>query len=71
VDAGLPSLTAAIRALDLRGRRVRRTVVLFSTGDDVSGVAELGAEPVAIEAAAGAVLDALAEGPADDPERDG
>jgi len=71
VDAGLPSLTAAIRALDLRGRRVRRTVVLFSTGDDVPGVAELGAEPVAIEAAAGAVLDALAEGPADDSERDG
>ncbi|MEX2252714.1 MAG: ATP-binding protein [Thermoleophilaceae bacterium] len=62
VDAGLRSPAAAVRALDLRGRRVRRAVVLFSAGDEVSGVAELGAEPVPIEAAAGAVLDALAEG---------
>jgi signal transduction histidine kinase/DNA-binding response OmpR family regulator len=60
VDAGMRSPQAALGAIDLRGRRLGRSVVLFSTGDDAPGIANLSPEPVPIEEAAGAVLDALA-----------
>jgi CheY-like chemotaxis protein/anti-sigma regulatory factor (Ser/Thr protein kinase) len=59
VDAGIRSPHAVIEALDLRGRRLGRAVVLFSTGDDAPGVAHLGSDPVPVEDAAGAVLRAL------------
>ena len=59
VDAGIRSPQAVIKALDLRGRRLGRAVVLFSTGDDAPGVAHLGSDPVPVEDAAGAVLRTL------------
>ena len=61
VDAGMRGAQAALAALDLRGRRIGRRVVLFSTGDDVPGTATLTPEPVPIEEAAAAVLDALSD----------
>lgn len=60
VDAGMRSPQAVLGAIDLRGRRPGRRVVLFSAGDDAPGIANLTPEPVPIEEAAGAVLDALA-----------
>jgi signal transduction histidine kinase/CheY-like chemotaxis protein/HAMP domain-containing protein len=62
VDAGMRSPEAVLRALDLRGRRQGRGVVLFSSGDDAPGVANLGGDPVPLEQAAEAVLRALGEG---------
>ena len=59
VDAGMRGPDAAVQALDLRGRRTGRAVVVFSAGDDSSGAASLGAEPVPVENAAAAVLEAL------------
>ena len=59
VDAGIRSPQSVIEGLDLRGRRLGRAVVLFSTGDDAPGVADLGGEPVPVEDAAGAVLRTL------------
>ena len=59
VDAGIRSPKAVLEALDLRGRRLGRAVVMFSTGDDAPGVAHLGSEPVPVEDAAGAVLRTL------------
>jgi DNA-binding response OmpR family regulator len=70
VDAGLRDPDAILRALDLRGRRLRRSVVVFSSGDDdAQGLARLDAEPVGIEDAGATVLGLLqtepAQGPAD------
>jgi len=60
VDAGLSDTGAALRGLDLRGRRLRRSVVVFSGGDEDSpGLARLDAEPVAIEDAGATVLGLL------------
>jgi signal transduction histidine kinase/CheY-like chemotaxis protein len=59
VDAGLPRPEAALAALDLRGRRLRRSVVVFSTGDDAPGLARLDAEPVALDQAGATVLGLL------------
>jgi hypothetical protein len=59
VDAGIRSPETVVKGLDLRGRRLGRAVVLFSTGDDAPGVAHLGSEPVPVEDAAGAVLRTL------------
>jgi CheY-like chemotaxis protein len=61
VDAGMRSPQAVLRGLDLRGRRIGRAVLLFSSGDDAPGVANLGGEPVPIEGAALAVLQTLSE----------
>jgi CheY-like chemotaxis protein len=66
VDAGMRSPDAVMRALDLRGRRLGRAVVLFSAGDEAEGVANLGAEAVPIEDAALAVLQTLTPSPAAD-----
>jgi hypothetical protein len=71
VDAGMRSPPAALRALDLRGRRLGRAVVLFSTGPDSPGVAGLGLEPVPVENAAAAVLNALGSGAAGYPSSPG
>jgi signal transduction histidine kinase/CheY-like chemotaxis protein len=62
VDAGIREPDEVVRELDLRGRRSGRAVVLFSTGDDAPGVANLGASTVPLDEAAGAVLRALGEG---------
>jgi len=59
VDAGMRSPQAALAALDLRGRRLRRSVVVFSAGDDGPGIATLGADPVPVEDATAAVVGAL------------
>ena len=48
--------TGEHEALELRGRRLRRSVVVFSTGQESSGLARLDADPVPIEDAGTAVL---------------
>ena len=70
VDAGLPDPRAALAALDLRGRRLGRQVILFSAGDDAPGLARLAPDPVPIERAAEAVLAALADVPGASLRRD-
>ena len=60
VDAGMRSPQTALRALDLRGRRLRRAVLLFTTGHERADiVAALEGDPVPIEEAATAVLQVL------------
>ena len=62
VDAGMRSPQAVIQGLDLRGRRLGRAVLLFTTGEEgAQMVATLGAEPVPVEEAAAAVLQVLSE----------
>ena len=46
VDVGMCQPDAVMAALDLRGRRLRRSVVLFSTGDEPGPAGALDAEPV-------------------------
>ncbi|MCW3063248.1 MAG: hypothetical protein JWN32_420, partial [Solirubrobacterales bacterium] len=58
VDAGLRNPRAVVRALDLRGRRRRQAVIVFSQ-EDAQGAADLGVEAVPVEDAAGAVVAAL------------
>ncbi|HYB29837.1 MAG TPA: ATP-binding protein [Solirubrobacteraceae bacterium] len=61
VDVGIRNPQMAIQALDLRGRRVRRAVILVSDADTPTppGVDKLGMEVVPAEYAASAVLAAL------------
>jgi DNA-binding response OmpR family regulator len=61
VDVGIRNPQMAVQALDLRGRRVRRAVILISDGDTPTplGVDKLGMEVVPTEYAASAVLAAL------------
>jgi CheY-like chemotaxis protein/anti-sigma regulatory factor (Ser/Thr protein kinase) len=59
VDAGMRSPQAALTQLDLRGRRLRRSVVVFSTGDDSPGIARLDPDPMPVEDATQAIVDAL------------
>jgi signal transduction histidine kinase/CheY-like chemotaxis protein len=62
VDAGLRSPQTVLQGLDLRGRRLGRAVLLFTTGDEHPGiVATLGADPIPVEEAAAAVLQVLSE----------
>jgi CheY-like chemotaxis protein len=56
VDAGLNDADAVMAALDLRGRRLRRSVVVFSGEESEQSVVQLDAEPVAIEEAGATVL---------------
>jgi len=57
VDAGLPDVEAAIAGLDLRGRRLRRSVVVVSAdGEGAPGFARLDAEPISVGEAGAAVL---------------
>jgi CheY-like chemotaxis protein len=62
VDAGLPNAPQVLRAIDLRGRRLARSVVVFATGDAVPGLAKLAPEPVPIDEAARDILEALEHG---------
>jgi CheY-like chemotaxis protein len=64
VDAGMRSPQAALKAIDLRGRRLGRAIVVFSTGDDAPGASELDFDVVPVENAAAAVLNALGSGAA-------
>jgi signal transduction histidine kinase/CheY-like chemotaxis protein/HAMP domain-containing protein len=58
VDAGLRNPRAVVRALDLRGRRLRQAVIVFAP-EDAEGAADLGVLAVPVEDAAGAVVAAL------------
>jgi signal transduction histidine kinase/CheY-like chemotaxis protein/HAMP domain-containing protein len=62
VDAGLHHPETALAALDLRGRRLKRSVLVFSSGDDAPGFARLDAEPVGLEQAGATVLALLQAG---------
>src|SRR5205807_9866537 len=61
VDIGIRSPQAVLQALDLRGRRLRRAVILFSDGvtPTPSGIERLWMEVVPVEGAASALLSAL------------
>jgi CheY-like chemotaxis protein len=61
VDVGIRSPQAVLQALDLRGRRIRRAVILFSDGATPAppGISNLGMEVVPVEQAAGALLATL------------
>jgi signal transduction histidine kinase/CheY-like chemotaxis protein len=61
VDAGMHDAAASVAAVRLRGRRLRRSVVVFSAGDHSPGIARLDAEPVPLEDAASVVLGLLEE----------
>jgi hypothetical protein len=52
---------AVLQALDLRGRRLRRAVILFSDADTPApaGIENLGMDVVPVDQAAGALLAAL------------
>jgi hypothetical protein len=65
VDAGLRNPAAVLQALDLRGRRVRRAVILFSDnqGPNPLGIARQGLEVVPVDEAAAAVQAALRDRP--------
>jgi CheY-like chemotaxis protein len=65
VDAGLPDPQAVLDAIDLRGRRLRQAVILFSDGaaPEPPGVSPLGMEVVPVDKAATALL-AVLEGQA-------
>jgi signal transduction histidine kinase/ActR/RegA family two-component response regulator len=62
VDSGLSNAPQVVRALDLRGRRLARSVVVFATGDAVPGLAKLDPEPVPFDEAAREILAALEYG---------
>jgi signal transduction histidine kinase/CheY-like chemotaxis protein len=61
VDAGIRSPQAVLQALDLRGRRLRQAVILFTDGvtPTAAGIGRLGIEVVPVEGAAMALLAAL------------
>jgi hypothetical protein len=61
VDAGIRSPQAVLQALDLRGRRLRQAVIMFSDGSSPAppGIERLGIEVVPVEQAATALLAAL------------
>jgi DNA-binding NtrC family response regulator len=59
LDAALPESEEVVAALDLRGRRLRRSVVVFAEDTGAPGFARLDAEPVAIEDAGAVVLGLL------------
>ncbi len=61
VDVGMRSPRAVLQALDLRGRRLRRAVILFSDGAAPAppGISKLGLEVVAVEQVAAALTATL------------
>ncbi|MDP9385170.1 MAG: ATP-binding protein, partial [Actinomycetota bacterium] len=61
VDAGLDAPQDVVAAIELRGRREKRAVLVFSDRAGAAGLARLDAEPLGIEAAGAAVLAALGE----------
>jgi len=61
IDIGIRNPRAALQALDLRGRRLRPAVILFSDDETPAppGISELGMEVVGVQDAAQALLGAL------------
>ena len=61
IDVGIRNPRAALQALDLRGRRLRRAVILFSDDGTTAppGISELGMEVIPVQDAAHALLAAL------------
>jgi hypothetical protein len=61
LDVGIRNPVAVLQALDLRGRRLRRAVIMFSDGSlpTPPGVEKLGMEVVPVDQAAMALLGAL------------
>ena len=61
VDVGIRNPQAALEALDLRGRRIRRAVILFTDGvtPTPAGIGNLGMEVVPLDDAGPALLAAL------------
>ena len=61
IDVGIRNPQAALQGLDLRGRRLRRAVILFSDGatPTPSGIVKLGMEVVPMEDAAQALVETL------------
>jgi hypothetical protein len=61
IDVGIRNPQTILQALDLRGRRLRRAVILFSDGASPTpqGIVNLGMEVVPVEDAAQALLGAL------------
>jgi CheY-like chemotaxis protein len=61
IDIGIRSPQSVLQALDLRGRRLRRAVILFTDGHAPSppGVERLGMEVVPVEHAAAALMATL------------
>jgi CheY-like chemotaxis protein len=61
IDVGIRNPRAVLQALDLRGRRIRRAVILFSDGQGTTsaGVQQLGMEVVPVQEAARALLAAM------------
>jgi signal transduction histidine kinase/ActR/RegA family two-component response regulator len=61
IDVGIRNPGAVLQALDLRGRRLRRAVILFSdeAGPMPAGIDKLGMEIVPVQEAAQALLSAL------------
>jgi signal transduction histidine kinase/HAMP domain-containing protein len=61
IDVGIRNPHAALQALDLRGRRLRRAVILFSDEQTPTppGIVKLGMEVVPVQDAAQALLHAL------------
>jgi signal transduction histidine kinase/DNA-binding response OmpR family regulator len=61
VDVGIRNPQAVLQALDLRGRRLRRAVILFSNGEAPTppGIGRLGLEVVPVQDAPQALLQAL------------
>jgi signal transduction histidine kinase/HAMP domain-containing protein len=66
VDVGIRNPQAVLQALDLRGRRRRRAVILFSDGTTPApaGITRLGMEIVPVSEAASALLATLRDGSA-------
>ena len=73
IDVGIRNPQAALQALDLRGRRMRRAVILFSdeATPTPSGIVKLGMEVVPVEDAAQALLQALRGDTADGSQEEG
>ena len=62
IDAGIANPQEVMRALELRGRRRRQAVILFSDGFSQPGLDQVGIEVVPVEHAASALLAALRNG---------
>ncbi len=62
LDAGIPDPRGTLATLRLRGRRLRRAVVVFSDGHPAPGAARLDADPVPIAEAGTTVLSLLQSG---------
>ena len=61
VDIGIPEPQTVLEKLDLRGRRLRRAVILFSDGATPAppGISQLGIEVVPVKQAASALVSVL------------